>query len=172
MGSVDHQDVEAVLDTALDRYDFCDQDRLGVMGGSYGGYMTSWIVGHTDRFRAACSERAVNNLYSEFGSSDIGWVFKAWTGAYAFEEIDAHLERSPVTYADAITTPLLILHSENDLRCHPEQGEQLFTMLRLKGREVEFVRFPGEGHELSRSGSPAHRVMRFEVLLDWFGRYL
>ena len=170
-GTVDYQDLMAVADEALRRYDFLDGDRFMVTGGSYGGYMTSWIVGHTDRFRAACSERAVNNLYSEFGSSDIGWVFKAWTGAYAFEDVDAHLKHSPVTYADAMTTPLLILHSENDLRCHPEQGEQLFTILRLKGREVEFVRFPGEGHELSRSGAPLHRVMRFEVLLEWFGRF-
>jgi dipeptidyl aminopeptidase/acylaminoacyl peptidase len=170
-GTVDYQDLMAVADEALRRFDFLDGDRFFVTGGSYGGYMTSWIVGHTDRFRAACSERAVNNLYSEFGSSDIGWVMKVWTGKYPFEDPQTHLKHSPVTYADNITTPLLIMHSENDLRCHPEQGEQLFLMLRLKGREVEFVRFPGEGHELSRSGSPAHRVMRFETLLEWFGRY-
>ena len=171
-GTVDYQDLMAVTDEALRRFEFCDPERLGVMGGSYGGYMTSWIVGHTDRFRAACSERAVNNLYSEFGSSDIGWVFKAWTGAHAYEDPATHLRHSPVSYAEDITTPLLILHSENDLRCHPEQAEQLFSILRLAGREAEFVRFPAEGHELSRSGSPAHRVMRFEVLLDWFARYL
>jgi dipeptidyl aminopeptidase/acylaminoacyl peptidase len=171
-GTVDYEDLMAVADEALKRFDFLDADRFFVTGGSYGGYMTSWIISHTDRFRAACSERAVNNLYSEFGSSDIGWVFKGYTGAFAFEDPDAHLRHSPITYADSITTPVLILHSENDLRCHPEQGEQLFTVLRLAGKEVEFVRFPAEGHELSRSGSPAHRVMRFEVVLDWFGRYL
>jgi dipeptidyl aminopeptidase/acylaminoacyl peptidase len=171
-GTVDYQDLMAVTNEALSRFDFCDPERLGVMGGSYGGYMTSWIVAHTDRFRAACSERAVNNLYSEFGSSDIGWVFKAWTGAHAFEDPATHLRHSPVTYAEDITTPLLILHSESDLRCHPEQAEQLFSILRLSGRDVEFVRFPDEGHELSRSGSPAHRVMRFDVVLDWFARKL
>jgi dipeptidyl aminopeptidase/acylaminoacyl peptidase len=170
-GTVDYQDLMAVADEALNRFDFLDGDRFFVTGGSYGGYMTSWIIGHTDRFRAACSERAVNNLYSEFGSSDIGWVMKVWTGKYPFEDPETHLRHSPVTYADDMTTPLLIVHSENDLRCHPEQGEQLFVILRLKGREVEFVRFPAEGHELSRSGSPAHRVMRFETLLEWFGRY-
>jgi len=143
------------------------------MGGSYGGYMTSWIVGHTDRFRAACSERAVNNLYTEFGSSDIGWSFsKAYTGGFPHETPEEQLRHSPSTYADNITTPLLILHSENDLRCHPEQGELLFTILRLRKHDVEFVRFPGEGHELTRSGSPPHRVMRFELLLDWFGKKL
>ena len=170
-GTVDYQDLMAVADEALQRFDFLDGDRFFVTGGSYGGYMTSWIVSHTDRFRAACSERAVNNLYSEFGSSDIGWVMKVWTGKYPFEDPEAHLKHSPVTYADNIKTPLLIMHSENDLRCPIEQAEQLFTILRLLKRDVEFVRFPAESHELSRSGSPAHRVMRFETLLEWFGRY-
>ena len=171
-GTRDYEDVMAVLDEALERFDFCDPERLGVMGGSYGGYLTSWIVSHTDRFHAACSERAVNNLLSEFGSSDFGWVFKGYTGAWPFEDADAHLRHSPWTYAENITTPLLIVHSENDLRCAIEQAEQLFTTLRLFQRDVEFVRFPAESHELTRSGSPIHRVMRFEILLEWFDRYL
>jgi len=172
-GTLDYEDLMAVTDEALRRYDFCDPERLGVIGGSYGGYMTSWIVGHTDRFRAACSERAVNNLYTEFGSSDIGWSFsKAYTGGFPHETPEEQLRHSPSTYAANITTPLLILHSENDLRCHPEQAELLFTILRLRKHDVEFVRFPGEGHELTRSGSPPHRVMRFELLLDWFGKKL
>ena len=171
-GTRDYEDLMAVVDEALRRFDFCDPERLGVMGGSYGGYMTSWIVGHTDRFRAACSERAVNNLLSEFGSSDFGFGFKAYTGAHAFEDPESHLRHSPTSYAQDITTPLLILHSENDLRCDVEQAEHLFTILRLLRREVEFVRFPAESHELSRAGSPVHRVMRFETILDWFGRHL
>jgi dipeptidyl aminopeptidase/acylaminoacyl peptidase len=171
-GSVDYDDLMAVVDEALARFEFCDSERLGVLGGSYGGFMTSWIVGHTDRFRAACSERALNNFVSAFGSGDLDWGLKAFVGAFPFEDVDAHLRLSPTTYATNIETPLLILHSENDLRCHVEQGEHLFTMLRLLGREVEFVRFPAEGHELSRSGSPAHRVMRFEAILDWFARHL
>ncbi|MBD0329232.1 MAG: S9 family peptidase [Thermoleophilia bacterium] len=171
-GSVDYEDLMAVVDEALRRFDFCDPDRLAVTGGSYGGYMTSWIVSHTDRFRVACSERAVNNLYSEFGSSDFGAFFKMTWGAFAFEDPDLYLKHSPTTYADRITTPLLIVHSENDLRCNVEQGEWLFSILRLLRRDVEFVRFPAESHELSRSGSPVHRVMRFETILDWFGRHL
>ena len=171
-GSVDYEDLMAVTDEALRRFDFCDTERVGVMGGSYGGYMTSWIVGHTDRFRAAISERAVNNLFTEFGSSDFGWAFKSYTGAHAFEDPEAHLRHSPTTYAGNITTPLLIVHSENDLRCNVEQAEHLFTILRLLRREVEFVRFPAESHELSRSGSPVHRVMRFDIVLDWFSRHL
>jgi dipeptidyl aminopeptidase/acylaminoacyl peptidase len=171
-GSVDFEDLMAVTDEALRRFDFCDPERLGVLGGSYGGFMTSWIVGHTDRFRIACSERAANNLVSAFGSGDLDWMLKGYIGAFLFEDVDAYLRMSPTTYAQNIKTPLLILHSENDLRCHLEQAEHLFTTLRLLGREVEFVCFPAEGHELSRSGSPAHRVMRFEIILDWFARQL
>ena len=171
-GSVDYEDLMAVVDTALDLFDFCDPERLGVIGGSYGGFMTSWIVGHTSRFKAACSERAVNNWHSMHGTSDIGWLFAGYFGAFAHEATDAYLKHSPLTYAESITTPLLIMHSESDLRCPIEQGEQLFTTLRLMKRDVEFVRFPGEGHELSRSGSPRHRVQRFEILLDWFDRKL
>jgi dipeptidyl aminopeptidase/acylaminoacyl peptidase len=171
-GTVDYEDVMAAIDTAVDLYAFCDSERLGAMGGSYGGYMTSWIVSHTDRFAAACSERAVNNFVSEYGSSDIGWWFKAYVGASAFEAPDLMLKMSPSTYAGDIHTPLLILHSENDLRCNVEQAEHLFTTLRLLKREVEFVRFPAESHELTRSGSPAHRTMRFECVLEWFDRYL
>jgi dipeptidyl aminopeptidase/acylaminoacyl peptidase len=171
-GSVDYEDLMAVVDAALEQYDFLDEERMGVMGGSYGGYMTSWIVSHTDRFKSACSERAVNNMLSEFGSSDFGWFMKAYTGVFPFEDVRPYLDQSPTTYAAEITTPLLILHSENDLRCNVEQAEHLFTILRFLGREVEFVRFPAESHELTRSGSPFHRVTRYEILLDWFERTL
>ncbi len=171
-GTVDYDDLMAVVDAALKRFPFCDPDRLGVMGGSYGGFMTSWICGHTDRFKAACSERAVNNWHSMHGSSDVGWVFRGYFGAPVWEAPDLWLKHSPITYAPNITTPMLILHSEQDHRCPIEQAEQLFAVLRLLGRDVEFVRFPGEGHELSRSGSPLHRARRFEILLDWFDRKL
>jgi dipeptidyl aminopeptidase/acylaminoacyl peptidase len=171
-GTVDYEDLMAVVDEALKRFDFCDPDRLGVLGGSYGGYMTSWMVGHTDRFQAGVSERAVNQWVSMWGSSDFGWDFKGYIGAFLYENFDAYVKMSPATYATDITTPLLILHSENDLRCPIEQAEQLFTTLRLLKRDVEFVRFPAESHELSRSGNPVHRVERFDIILDWFDRYL
>ncbi|MDQ3962874.1 MAG: S9 family peptidase [Actinomycetota bacterium] len=171
-GTVDYEDLMAVVDTALERFEFCDPDRLGVMGGSYGGFMTSWIIGHTHRFKAACSERAVNNWHSMAGSSDLGWMFRGDFGAFAWEATDAYLKHSPITYATEMTTPTLILHSEEDHRCPIEQAEQLFTTLRLLKRDVEFVRFPAEGHELSRSGNPFHRVRRFEIILDWFDRKL
>jgi dipeptidyl aminopeptidase/acylaminoacyl peptidase len=171
-GTVDYEDIMAVVDTALDRYAFCDPKKLGVMGGSYGGYMTSWIVSHTDRFKAALSERAVNAWHSMNGSSDIGWVFQAQFGTQLHDDPDGWTKWSPITYVKNIKTPLMIMHSENDLRCPIEQAEQLFTILRLLKRDVEFVRFPAESHELSRSGSPIHRVQRFEIVLDWFDRKL
>jgi dipeptidyl aminopeptidase/acylaminoacyl peptidase len=170
-GSLDYNDVMAVTDEALRRFDFLEPERLGVMGGSYGGFLTSWIVSHTDRFAAAISERSVNNWVSQWGSSDVGWD-KGYIGKFMYEDVDAWLKVSPITYATEIHTPLLILHSENDLRCPIEQGEQLFTTLRLLKRDVEIVRFPEESHELTRSGSPVHRVMRFELVLEWLDRYL
>jgi len=171
-GSVDYDDCMAAMDEAVRRFDFVDADRLGVIGGSYGGYMTSWIVGHTDRFKAAVSERAVNNFDSQWGSSDFGWDFKGYMGTFLFEDVQTYLKVSPSTYAEDIHTPLLILHSENDLRCPVEQAEHLFVTLRLLKRPVEFVRFPAESHELTRSGSPLHRVQRFEIVVEWFDRYL
>jgi dipeptidyl aminopeptidase/acylaminoacyl peptidase len=171
-GTVDYEDLMGVVDTALKRFPFLDPDRLGVLGGSYGGYMTSWVVGHTKRFKAALSERAVNHLVSAFGSSDVFWIFERQFGGPMWEHVDEWLRMSPATYAREIETPLLIVHSENDLRCNVEQGEHLFTLLRLLGKDVEMLRFPNESHELSRSGSPVHRVLRFEAILEWFGRYL
>jgi len=171
-GTLDYDDVMGVVDTALEQFDFIDADRLGVIGGSYGGYMTSWIIGHTNRFKAAISERAVNNLVSMFGSSDLFWVFHRQFGGPLWDHVDAYLEKSPSTYAKDIETPVLVLHSEQDLRCNIEQGEHFFSLLRLLGKEVEMVRFPAESHELSRSGSPRHRVIRFEAILEYFGRYL
>ncbi len=171
-GSVDYEDVMGVVDTALEKYPFLDSERLGVLGGSYGGYLTSWVVGHTKRFKAALSERAVNQLVSAFGSSDLFWVFERQFGGPMWENVDEWMRMSPTTYAHEIETPLLVVHSENDLRCNIEQGEHLFTLLRLHGKEVEMLRFPAESHELSRSGSPIHRVQRFDAILEWFGRYL
>jgi dipeptidyl aminopeptidase/acylaminoacyl peptidase len=171
-GSVDYDDLMAVMDEAVRRFSFVDPERLGVTGGSYGGFMTSWIVGHTDRFRAACSERAVNDFMLEVGTSDTGWMMRGEFGAFWFETPEAHLAMSPITYASDITAPLLIIHSEDDLRCPVGNAEELFTILRLLDKEVELVRFPSEGHELSRSGSPIHRVQRAEIVLDWFDRHL
>jgi dipeptidyl aminopeptidase/acylaminoacyl peptidase len=172
-GGGDYADVMAGVDAALRRYDFIDAGRLGVMGGSYGGFLTSWVVGHTDRFKAACSERAVNDQWAMFGTSDIGHLFNTVElGAVPWENLGEYMDRSPVSYAKNITTPLLILHSEDDLRCPMGQAEQLFVALKKLRKEVLFVRFPDETHELSRSGKPRHRLARFRFILDWFGKRL
>lgn len=172
-GGGDFADVMAGMDEALRRYPFIDPERLGVLGGSYGGFLTSWTVGHTDRFKAACSERAVNNTYTLFGTSDIGHSFsESQSGYLPWENMAWYIEHSPLTYAQHITTPLLILHSEDDLRCPMEQAEQLFVALKKQRKEVLFVRFPEENHELSRSGKPRHRLERFRYILEWFTRYL
>jgi dipeptidyl aminopeptidase/acylaminoacyl peptidase len=172
-GSGDFLDVMAGLDEALCRCDFLDPERLGVLGGSYGGYLTSWTVGHTDRFKAACSERALNTFVSFTGTSDIGPRFAPmYSGFQPWENSQWYVEHSPLSYATRINTPLLIIHSEQDLRCPIEQAEQLFALLKMQRKEALFVRFPDETHEMSRSGRPRHRLERFRIILDWFERYL
>lgn len=171
-GARDYEDVMACVDAAIKQFDFVDQERLGVLGGSYGGYMTSWIVSHTKRFKAAVSERSANNLALMEGNSDIATMFVGYHGKSVVEDRAEYERQSPTTYLDQITTPLLIMHAEEDWRCPIAQAEELFAGLRWLGREVEMVRFPGEGHEMSRAGAPLHRQQRFEIILDWFNRYL
>ena len=134
--------------------------------------MATWLASHTNRFKAICSERAVNNLLSEEWNSDIATMFRVEHGPRHMDDPDEYLRMSPITYVRDIETPILILHSEDDLRCPITQAEELFVALRQLGKEVEFVRFPAEGHELSRSGSPVHRVQRAEIILEYFRRYL
>jgi len=175
IGGPDYHDVMTAFEAALEQMPWADQARLGVTGGSYGGFMTSWIIGHTNRFKAACSERAVNDWYTMQGTSDIGSYFnRNYLGDAATiqEDLEAVLRQSPLTYAKHIETPVLILHSEDDLRCPISQGEQLWVVLKQRRKDVEFVRFPDENHELSRSGRPGHRVDRVGVLLEWFVRKL
>jgi dipeptidyl aminopeptidase/acylaminoacyl peptidase len=167
-GGVDFEDVMACIDEAVRRFDWIDPERLGVQGGSYGGYLTSWVVGHTDRFAAAVSERAVNNLVTMEHSSDISGFFRADVGWSHLERPDLYARQSPITYVEAMTTPMLLVHSEEDLRCPIAQAEELFVALRMLGRHAELVRFPAESHGLSRTGNPRHRVMRAEIILEWF----
>lgn len=167
-GKVDVDDVDAVVAAALDRHPRLDRGRLGVMGGSYGGFLTAWLIGHQDRWRSAVVERALLTWPSFNGTSDIGgWFSRAYLG-----DPDLDWDRSPLRVADQVTTPTLIIHSEKDYRCPIEQAEQYFSALRRNGVHAEFVRFPDEGHELSRSGRPRHRQERFEIILDWLDRTL
>lgn len=173
-GGEDFADLMAGVDEALHRYPFIDGDRLGVIGVSYGGFMTSWVIGHSDRFRAACSEAAINNVATQVGTSDIGhrWTVEEQGGVPPWDDVERYVRRSPLTYAKDIRTPLLIVHGENDLRCNIVESEQLFVALKKLGREVTFVRFPDEGHGLGALGRPRHRLERWRIVLDWFGKYL
>jgi dipeptidyl aminopeptidase/acylaminoacyl peptidase len=175
LGGPDYRDVMAALDAALARAPWADRSRLAVMGGSYGGFMTTWTIGHDHRFRAAISERAVNDWYTMQGTSDIGATFNtAYLGDRATieDDLDLLLRQSPLTTARDIRTPVLILHAEDDLRCPISQAEQLFVILKRLQRDVEFVRFPDENHEMSRSGRPGHRLDRLAVILEFLGRKL
>jgi len=167
-GNLDSADLLALLDAALADPDL-DGERVGVMGGSYGGFMTTWLVGHTDRFRGAISERACNAFDSFEGSSDIGWEFLR---VYVGDDPARVKAQSPLTYADRIGTPMLLIHSEEDWRCPIEQAQRLFVALKRRRAEVEMLLFPAEGHELSRSGLPSHRAARFDAILEWWERHL
>jgi dipeptidyl aminopeptidase/acylaminoacyl peptidase len=168
-GTVDVDDVLALLDAALTRPDL-DTERVGVMGGSYGGFMTSWLASHHgERFRAAWSERAVNAWDSMLGSSDIGYMF---VDGYIGTDLAEQRRVSPLSYAEKIDIPFAVVHSEHDWRCPLEQAQRMFVALKRGGTDAELLLFPGEGHELSRSGRPRHRVQRFDAILDWWSRHL
>jgi len=175
-GERDYQDIMEAVDYVVGAYPFVDGERLGVAGGSYGGFMTNWVVGHTDRFRAAVTMRSISNWYSFHGSSDIGWMslptMEMGWGKDPWDNLQVIMEKSPITYVKNVKTPLLILQSEEDYRCPMEQAEQLFAALKKLKRTVELVRTPGESHELSRSGKPKHRVERLQHIVRWFDTYL
>jgi dipeptidyl aminopeptidase/acylaminoacyl peptidase len=171
-GGADYRDVMAGADY-LAGLSFVDAARMGIMGGSYGGYMVNWTLGQTDRFRAAVSMRSTANRASLWGTSDINWSYNAWEyGGSPYDNPEFYRERSPLTYVANVTTPVLLLHSENDLRCPISQSEEFFTALKLHGKTAEFVRFPDESHGLSRTGQPKHRVERLERICAWYERYL
>jgi dipeptidyl aminopeptidase/acylaminoacyl peptidase len=167
-GGLDYDDVMACVDEACRRFDWIDDARLGVQGGSYGGYLTSWIVAHSDRFAAACSERAVNDLLLHECTSDAASSLRGCVGYTHVERPDLYMRHSPASYVADMHTPMLMVHSEDDLRCPVSQAEEIFVGLRLLGRNPELVRFPGENHDLSRSGSPTHRAQRADIILAWF----
>lgn len=169
----DMPDVMATLDTALEVAPWIDRDRIGVTGGSYGGYLTNWIVSHTDRFKAAVTQRCVSNFTSFFGTSDIGINFGEFEfGGVPWRDAELLRRHSPISYVENLTTPLLIVHSENDLRCPIEQAEQMFTALKYLGRTTEFIRIPEESHGLSRNGTPSRRRARLHHIMRWFDTYL
>ena len=169
MGTVDMQDVLAFLDGALEKFEELDGDALGIMGGSYGGYLTAWTISHDHRFKASIVERGFLDPVSFTGSSDIGWFFG---GEYTGRSAEQMAAQSPMARVDQVRTPTLVIHSEEDLRCPVEQGQRYFTALKQLGVEAAFLVFPGENHELSRSGTPHHRRQRFDQILHWWSRHL
>lgn len=169
----DMEDLLAALDAALERHPRLDGDRLGVMGGSFGGFMTARIVAAEDRFRSAVPERGLYGFTSFHGTSDIGYRFpRMYLTELGPDPWDRLHAAGVLARAHRIGTPTLIIHSEQDLRCPIEQAEQLFTLLAAGGIETELLRFPGGSHELSRSGRPSHRKARFEAILAWHARHL
>jgi dipeptidyl aminopeptidase/acylaminoacyl peptidase len=172
-GTVDLADTRTVVAAALARHPRLDPERMGIMGGSYGGFLTAWVIGHESRWKSAVVERALISWTSFSGTSDIGGVFPAnYTHAEYPDGWDDWWRMSPLALAHQVTTPTLVLHSEEDYRCPIEQAEQYFMALLRNGTTTEFVRFPGEGHEMSRAGKPRHRVERFKAILDWHSRHL
>jgi dipeptidyl aminopeptidase/acylaminoacyl peptidase len=167
----DYQDLMAGVDAVIAR-GYIDETRLGVTGGSGGGLLTNWVITKTKRFKAAVTQRCVSDWASMFYSCDFAMFTPAWFRKPPYEDPQEHLRRSPVTYAKDIETPLMVIHSENDWRTPIGQGEAMARALQQQKKTAVTVRFPGEGHELSRSGAPSRRVQRLQHISQWFARYL
>lgn len=172
-GTIDYDDLMKFTDEVLKKYPQIDSGRIGVTGGSYGGFMTNWIIGHTDRFKCAASQRSISNWISKFGTTDIGYYFNAdQISSTPWDNVEKMWFHSPLKYANQAVTPTLFIHSEEDYRCWLAEGLQMFTALKYHGVDARLCMFRGENHELSRSGKPKHRVRRLEEMTNWFENYL
>ena len=172
-GTIDYEDIMKFTDIVLEKYTNIDKSRVGVTGGSYGGFMVNWIIGHTDRFKCAASQRSISNWIDDFGTTDIGYYFNPdELGGDVWSGFDKLWEQSPLKYANNAKTPTLFIHSEEDYRCYQSQAFQMFTALKYHGVESRICLFKCENHELSRSGKPKHRVRRLKEITDWFEKYL
>lgn len=171
-GTIDYEDIMAFTDLVEKEYQL-DPKRMGVTGGSYGGFMTNWIVGHTDRFSAAITQRSISNWTSFAGTSDIGAYFaKDQTAADPVKDLDKAWNQSPLKYSDNIKTPLLFIHSDQDYRCPMEQALQLYSRVKLNGVDTKLVWFKNENHNLSRGGRPQGRIKRLTEITNWLELYL
>ena len=171
-GTVDYTDIMDLADHALQVYPQIDPDRMCEEGGSYGGFMSNWIEGHTDRFAAICSQRSISNWISDFGSSEIGMSFDGnETGATPWSDPKKMWEQSPLKYACHAKTPILFIHSLQDYNCPLQQGLEMFTAMKYFHVPSKMVIFEGENHNLCRSGKPKHRIRRLREMLEWFDRY-
>ncbi len=174
-GHEDYQDIMDFVDVVLEKYPNIDRDRLGVTGGSYGGFMTNWIVGHTDRFACAATQRSISNWISFYGVSDIGYYF-GLDQNYCDTESEEGWQKlwlhSPLRYVNSVKTPLLFIHSDQDYRCPLEQALQFYSAIKHRGVDSKICIYHGENHDLSRSGKPHGRISRLEEITGWFEKYL
>ena len=173
-GKRDYEDLMEAMDYVLQKYPI-DKEKIFVTGGSYGGFMTNWVVGHTERFRAAATQRSISNQNSFWGTSDIGpWFNRDYIGAGKdiWEDFEKYWDMSPLKYAKKIKTPLLLIHSEEDYRCPVSEAYQLFYALKMQGIETKLILFPSENHNLSRNGKPRHREIRLKEIADWFSAHM
>jgi dipeptidyl aminopeptidase/acylaminoacyl peptidase len=172
-GTVDYNDIMTFVDKCLERNPWMDADRLGVTGGSYGGFMTNWVIGHTQRFKAAAAQRSISNWLSLSNTTDIGYYFSQdQIGEDLWSGTDKLWWHSPLKYADRVRTPTLFIHSDEDYRCWMAEGLQMFSSLKYHGVDARMCLFRGENHELSRSGLPKHRIRRLDEITKWFDKYL
>ncbi len=172
-GTIDYDDIMRFTDEVLKKYINIDSSNIGLTGGSYGGFMTNWIIGHTDRFKAAASQRSISNWISKFCTTDIGYYFvEDQNAATPWGDVEKLWFHSPLKYADRVKTPTLFIHSEEDYRCWLAEGLQMFTALKYHGVEARLCMFRGENHELSRSGKPKHRIRRLTEITNWFEGHL
>ncbi|MFH1313371.1 MAG: S9 family peptidase [Candidatus Eisenbacteria bacterium] len=171
-GTADYRDLMAWTDYVA-RKPYIDRKRMGVTGGSYGGFMTNWIIGHSHRFSAAVTQRSISNMTSKYGSGDYNWALEyRFRGKAPWENFADYWKQSPMKYFGSVKTPTLVIHSEQDLRCPIEQGEQVFVALKRLGVDTDMVRFPDEPHGLSRTGRTDRRIERLKHMLRWFDKYL
>ncbi|QWC00264.1 S9 family peptidase [Mycoplasmatota bacterium] len=171
-GTIDYEDLMDFVDRAIDLYQGIDQSQMYVTGGSYGGFMTNWIVGHTHRFKAAVTQRSISNWISFYGTSDIGYYFATdQTAGHPIVDLDQLYRQSPIKYAMNIQTPLLFIHSDKDYRCPMEQAQQLYAILKTRGVDTKLIWFKDETHELSRGGKPQARIKRIEDISNWFKKH-
>ncbi|MFU8786597.1 MAG: alpha/beta hydrolase family protein [Candidatus Izemoplasmataceae bacterium] len=171
-GTIDYEDLMAFKHKVLKQYFSIDENQVFVTGGSYGGFMTNWIVGHTHEFKAAVTQRCISNWLSFYGTSDIGYFFAAdQTDGHPLKDMDKLYEQSPIKYAQNMKTPLLFIHSDKDHRCPIEQAQQLYAILKTQSVDTKLIWIKDENHDLSRNGKPQARVKRLTEITEWFNKY-
>ena len=170
-GDEDYKDLMNGTDFVLSEHPEINQQEVYVAGGSYGGFMTNWILTHTDRFKAAVTQRCISNWISFYGTSDVGPFFVEFQLGHDLNNMEALWQMSPLAHVKNAKTPLLIIHGEEDLRCPIEQGQQMYIAMKKQRVDTKFVTFPKSSHGLSREGLPNLRLERLDEIADWFKKH-